>query len=115
MVAYWSEQVDHGRRLVRASGSWLPIGQSKWVMVAYWSEQVDHGRRLVRASGSWLPIGQSKWVTVAYWSEQVGHGSLLVRASDQDQIKINFVYWLAIRKSRATADTAATWNHYTWQ
>ena len=31
------------------------------------------------------------------------------------KIKINFVYWLAIRKSRAPADTAATWDHYTGQ
>ena len=29
--------------------------------------------------------------------------------------QINFVYWLAIRKSRAPADTAATWDHYTGQ
>src|SRR6218665_3629634 len=29
---------------------------------------------------------------------------------------INFVYyWLSIRKSRAPADTAATWDHYTGQ
>jgi len=26
MVADWLEQVDHGSQLVRASGSWLPIG-----------------------------------------------------------------------------------------
>jgi len=30
-------------------------------------------------------------------------------------ISINFVYWLAVRKSRAPADTAATWDHYTGQ
>jgi len=67
MVADCLEQVGHGCRLVRASGSWYPIGLSKsvkvsdWlvkgVMVADWLEQVGHGSRLVRASGSWWPIG----------------------------------------------------------
>ena len=32
-----------------------------------------------------------------------------------ERSEINFVYWLAIRKSRAPADAAATWGHYTGQ
>src|SRR6218665_186258 len=43
MQANWLEQAGHGSQLARASGSWQPIGYSKWVMAAKWLEQVGHG------------------------------------------------------------------------
>ena len=62
-----------------------------------------------------IPVLKVTNLSVLFWKNPENSRLQAMTYLRANMFIINFVYWLAIRKSRVPADTAATWDHYTRQ